>query len=200
MRASLNSAESTKIILVHKETEASCDLQDIWNRHIFIFTAGQALWQRWLVVGLWFFFSFSPFLTVRIRILLKIFPQSFYIYEYLILLLKVQKKLRKIRFGVFSRSTWKKAWALNNEMPLSLCCTAGILHGKYLRWKNYSQDQAPSVEDNHSPGFPSATEMATAGFGAYLQPIFYGLLCPYKTWNICLLYMISAYVINFFPR
>jgi len=59
--ASWNSAESTEIILVHKETEASCDLQDIWNSHIFIFTAGQALWQRGLVSGLWFFLLFFFF-------------------------------------------------------------------------------------------------------------------------------------------
>ncbi|XP_017936942.1 calcium and integrin-binding family member 2 isoform X2 [Manacus vitellinus] len=61
MRASQNSAESTEVILVHKETEASCVLQDTWNSHIFIFTAGQALWQRWLVVGLWFLVFFPPF-------------------------------------------------------------------------------------------------------------------------------------------
>lgn len=154
------------------------------------------------MVGCWIvvFLFFLPVFNCQNQNIIKDISTEFLYLWIFNTALKSAKKLRKIRFGVFSKSTWKKAWALNNEMPLSLCCTAGILHGKYLRWKNYSQDQAPSVEDNHSPGFPSATEMATAGFGAYLQPIFYGLLCPYKTWNICLLYMISAYVINFFPR
>jgi len=27
----------------------------------------------------------------------------------------------------------------------------------------------------------SVPEMAVAGFGAYLQPVFYGLSCPYET-------------------
>lgn len=30
----------------------------------------------------------------------------------------------------------------------------GVLHGNTLTWKNYSQDQTPSVEDNHIPDLP----------------------------------------------
>lgn len=70
--------------------------------------------------------------------LLKVFPQHFYIYEYLILLLQAKKKKKK-RWAWVTSPRKKKAWALNNEMPLSLCCTAGD-----LAWKS------PCVEEQQS--------------------------------------------------
>lgn len=73
------------MILVCKEREASFHPQDIWNSHVFIFTAGvlAKMADCWVVVTL---FLFSFFLTDRIRMLLKVSPQFFCIYEYLILL------------------------------------------------------------------------------------------------------------------
>lgn len=85
-----------------------------------------------------FFSYFFFFLADRIRMLLKVFPQHFYIYEYLILLLQAKKKRKKDELGWLLQEK-KKAWALNNEMPLSLCCTAGD-----LAWKS------PCVEEQQS--------------------------------------------------
>lgn len=95
------------MILVCKEREASFHPQDIWNSHVFIFTAGvlAKMADCWVVVTL---FLFSFFLTDRIRMLLKVFPQFFCIYEYLILLLQAKKKKERKKRLAWVTSPRKK--------------------------------------------------------------------------------------------
>lgn len=101
------------MILVCKEREASFGLQDIWNGRVFIFTAGilAKMADCWVVVPLLLFSLIFFFLADRIRMLLKVFPQHFYIYEYLILLLQAKKKKeKKMSLGDFSKK--KKSMGL----------------------------------------------------------------------------------------
>lgn len=133
--------------------------------------------------------------------LLKVFPRSFYIYEYLILLSKVQKRKRltKISFGDFSKSIWKKAWALNNEMPLSLWCTAGDLAWK-LSWVKELQSRSSSQcwRQPHPRFAFLSLKWQLLGLVLTFNQCFTNCCVLMKLEIFC--YMITAYMIHFFPR
>lgn len=100
-----------------------------------------AFWQRWLIAGLWFLFFFLLFFFFFSRQNQNVTKgvSTTFLYLWIFNTALTSKKKKKKRWAWVTSPRKKKAWALNNEMPLSLCCTAGD-----LAWKS------PCVEEQQS--------------------------------------------------